>query len=139
MRISACLDGSARSRNTYGPEDGEIRIAAPATTPGRVPASGSRVSGPVRVPWRRYRASALGSATTLKSRLVRVRAGLGTASRDSCTSNRNTAPGSADLMEILGPAFTGMASNIYTSVIVELQRPSAEAAAKLVPRRSKAA
>ncbi len=80
------------SRNTDGPGTATTRITAPATTPGTVPRTSSRVSGPRRVPALWCRSRAPGPATTLWSRLVGVTTGLGTPSTLTWTGGRNTAP-----------------------------------------------
>lgn len=53
------------SRNTVGPGTANTRITAPTTTPGTVPRTSSRVSGPRRVPALWCRSRAPGPATTL--------------------------------------------------------------------------
>lgn len=83
---------AATSRNARGPETRWTRTTAPIATPGSVPVSKVRVSGPVSCPARRYLHNAPGPEMMLYSRLVGVTAGLATCSRSSCTGNRNTAP-----------------------------------------------
>ena len=67
-------------------------MKAPTMTPGTVPASSSRVSGPFTSPARPYLNNAPGPAITLYSRLVGVTAGLGTPSTLNWIGSMKTAP-----------------------------------------------
>ena len=74
------------------PGSSSTRITAPTTTPGRLPATSSQVSGPNRRPSRPNRNRPPGIAATLNSRLVGVTDGLGTPSTLTCTGSSSTAP-----------------------------------------------
>jgi site-specific recombinase XerD len=41
-----------------------------------------------------------------------------------------------EIQEVLGHSTIGLTSDTYTSVILELRRPNADAAANLIPRRT---